>query len=251
MRRLAVVLLLTAAGTAGAVGQWTSVAKTAEVSRGAGAARWNVWTESFTRERCAPLGSGVLEGSDKDHYNCLLHTLFVRNETTTPLQCDLVLEVTTASYEGKTRELAYDIIYPGKQGTVSSMGPTSSSIGSHTTSCVAIPAEPPPAVVAAGCQAEVTPHDIEFYYPRGAMRRLQEGTVQVEYSTLPDRRWLHEVRVVRSSGIQSLDVAALRYARGLRASSNCPGQRFRYDVVFKMTQFMIDQYGPREPVIHR
>jgi TonB family protein len=242
MRRLAAILCVAAAGTAGAVGQWTTVATTAEMSREAGAARWVSWTESATRERCAPPDSAVTEGTDRDFFNCLLHTLQVRNEAAVPMQCRLSLDLTAPNYKGHASEFADVVVFPEGRRWVSSMGPTTSLIKSHVASCVAIAAEPAPLPVTAGCQVEVKTHDIDGYYPRGAIRLQQEGTVQVEYTAHADRRSMRDVQVVRSSGFESLDEAALRYARFLRASSNCPGQRFRYDVEFKLTEVMRHMY---------
>jgi TonB family protein len=245
MRRLAVILCVAAASTAAAVGQWTIVATTAEVSREAGAARWISWTESATRERCAPPDSGVTEGTDRDFFNCLSHTVHVRNEAAVPMQCRMSLELTAPNYQGHAREIADVVVFPEGRRWVSSMGPTTSVIKSHATSCVAIPAEPAPLVVAAGCQAEVKAREIDDYYPRGAIRLQKEGTVQVEYSTVAGRQWTRDVQVVRSSGVESLDEAALRYMRTQRVSSNCPGQRFRYDVEFKLTEIMRHMYQPQ------
>jgi TonB family protein len=78
---------------------------------------------------------------------------------------------------------------------------------------------------------------------------LLEGTAQVEYSTVAGRNWAGDVQLIRSSGVESLDEAALRFMRSTRVSSNCPGQRFRYDVEFRLTQSLIDLYGPREPQV--
>jgi TonB family protein len=245
MRRLAVILCVAAASTAAAVGQWTTVATTAEVSREAGAARWISWTESATRERCAPPDSAVTEGTDQDFFNCLLHTLQVRNEAAVPMQCRLSLDLTAPNYKGHASEFADVVVFPEGRRWVSSMGPTTSLIKSHAASCLAIPAEPAPLILAAGCQAEVKAREIDDYYPRGAIRLQKEGTVQVEYSTVTGRQWTRDVQVVRSSGVESLDEAALRYMRSQRVNSNCPGQRFRYDVVFKLTEIMRHMYQPR------
>lgn len=244
MRRLAVILCVAAASTAAAVGQWTTVATTAEVSREAGAARWISWTESATRERCAPPDSGFTEGTDQDFFNCLSHTVHLRSEAAVPMQCRLNLELTAPNYKSHTFEGGDVVIVPDGRRWVSSMGPTTSLIKSHAASCVAIPAEPAPLAVAAGCQAEVKAREIDDYYPRGAMRSRKEGTVQVEYSPAPDRRGPRDVQVVRSSGSEALDEAALRYMRSLRVSSNCPGQRFRYDVEFKLKEYMLHMYQP-------
>ena len=77
MRRLAVILFLSAAGTAGAVGQWTPVAKTAEVSRENGAAHWKVWTESLIslygpRESLKSCGSDSAGGAGQGREHVLL-----------------------------------------------------------------------------------------------------------------------------------------------------------------------------------
>lgn len=252
MRRLAVILLLGAAGTAGAVGQWTPVAKTAEVSRQDGAAHWKVWTESFTRERCAPPGSPFQEGTENDHFNCLSHAVLIRNESATPLQCSFTLDLTAPNHEGRARVLMmHDVVFPDGQGRISSVGSTTSLIKSYTTACVAVPAEPAPLTVAPGCHAQVNATYIEDHYPKAAVRALLEGTARVEYSTVPGRNWARDVKLVRSSGVESLDDAALRFMKATRVTSNCPGQLFRYDVEFKLTRFLIDAYGPRKPqVLH-
>jgi TonB family protein len=245
VRRLAVILCVAAAGTAAAVGQWTTIATTAQVSRQAGAARWVSWIESATRERCAPPGSAVTEGTDNDFFNCLSHTLHVRNEAALPVQCRLTLDLTAPNYQGHASESADVVVFPDGRRWVGSMGPTTSLVKSHAVSCVAIPAEPAPLMVAAGCRAEVKAQDTDYYYPRGAIRSQQEGTVQVEYSIVAGRQWTRDVQVVRSSGVETLDEAALRYMRYQRVSSNCPEQRFRYDVEFKLTPVMRDLYRPQ------
>ena len=245
MRRLAAILCIATASTAAAVGQWTTIATTAEVSREAGAARWVSWIESATRERCAPPGSAVTEGTDQDFFNCLSHTVHVRNEGALPVQCRLTLDLTAPNYQSHASESAEVVVLPNSRRWVGSVGPTTSQIKSHAVSCVAIPADPAPLPVAAGCRAEVKAQATDYYYPRAAMRSLQEGTVQVEYSTVAGQRWTRDVQVVRSSGVETLDEAALRYMRYQRVNSNCPEQRFRYDVEFKLTPVMRDLYRPQ------
>lgn len=245
MRLLAAILTFGAVGTAVAVSQWIEVATTAEISHQSGDARWVSWTDSFTRERCAPPGSPLSEGTDRDFFNCLAHNLHLRNVGTMPVQCRLDLELTAPNHEGHTREGADVVVFAGNRGRVSSVGASTSLIASHATSCVAIPMEPPPLIVAAGCRADVQARDIDPFYPRSAIGPQQEGTVQVEYSTVADRQWTENVTVVRSSGVESLDQAALRYMRSVRVTSNCPGQRFRYDVVFKLSPLLREMYRPQ------
>lgn len=244
MRRLAAILCVAAASTAAAVGNWTTLATTAEVSRENGDAHWVSWIETASRERCAPPGSTVSEGTDQDFFNCLSHTIHVRNEGALPVQCRLSLDLTTPNYQGHTSEDADVVIFPASRRWVGSAGPTTSLVKSHAVSCVAILAEPAPLTVAAGCRAEVKARDIDYYYPRAAIRSQQEGTVRVEYSTVAGRQWTRDILVVRSSGVETLDEAALRYMRYQRVTSNCPEQRFRYDVEFKLTPWMRAMNAP-------
>lgn len=249
MRWLAAILCIGTTGTAFAVSEWITVATTAEVAREAGVARWTTWTSSATRARCAPPGSAITEGTDNDFFNCLSHSVYLRNESSLPLQCEISLELTAKNHSGAMREKVQLVIYPdtGNRAAAVSVGPSTSQIGSQTTSCVAIPAEPAALPIAAGCQVDVKAHDIEYYYPRKDIRLALEGTVQIEYSTRADGRLLQDVQIVRSSGIETLDSAALRYARGLRARSNCPQQRFRYDIEFKMTPSLMDRHWSMQP----
>jgi TonB family protein len=62
------------------------------------------------------------------------------------------------------------------------------------------------------------------------MRRGEEGVAVVEYLLNAEGRRILEANLVRSSGFESLDRAALRYAKILRVTSNCPGLRFRHEI---------------------
>ncbi len=52
------------------------------------------------------------------------------------------------------------------------------------------------------------------FYPKRALRRGREGTVQVGFDILADGR-LENIRLVKSSGVKALDNAALKVLRSI------------------------------------
>lgn len=218
-----------------AVGPWFNETWTPSQSHEAGEARWSDSLHSASRDRCAPPKSGMIEGTDHDFFNCTAYALYVRNEGSRPIQCRTVLELEGANFEGSRRIESVEAIFAGSRSVgAQSLGPSAALPTRYFSSCRLIPAEAPPAPpLPADCKSEVRGPRLEDYYPRSAGRQKQEGTVEIEYG-LTERGYFEEVWIVRSSGFESLDSGALRYARALRArpSTNCKGQRFRYEVRF-------------------
>jgi len=228
--RALLVIVASLTGLAQAA-NWTEVSSSPVKALEAGGVRWSQWLVSAASERCAARWFED-ENPGTLRFNCLRHTLKVRNDSDAPVQCSFVLQLTAANFDGHVRAtLADEIIYPGQTGDAwPSLGPVDSQPRSFSSSCRLVESGAPPPEVPAGCSVEVTGRDFEDYYPKDSLRRGEEGVAVVEYLMNADGRRIAGIDLVKSSGSQSLDRAALRYGKSLRVKSNCPGQRFRHEI---------------------
>jgi len=229
--RALLVIIVSVTGLAQAAG-WTEVSKSPVTTHESGGARWSQWLESASSERC-----GVSPWLEDDapgnlRFNCLRHTIKVRNDSNAPVQCSFDLRLSAVNFRGDLRAAYGDeIIYPGQTGDASpSSGPVDSQPRSFSSSCRLVESGAPAPVVPAGCSLEVTAKEFDDYYPEDSLRRGEEGVAVVEYLMNADGRRIAGIDLVKSSGSQSLDRAALKYGKSLRVKSNCPGQRFRHEI---------------------
>jgi TonB family protein len=98
----------------------------------------------------------------------------------------------------------------------------------------------------AGCTVETTPaRPPDDYYPPGSIRRSESGEVIIEFTVGNGTTSVSDVVLVKGSGLEALDHAALRLARSLRVATSCSEQRVRRSIVFDHWR------DPREKVERR
>jgi TonB family protein len=106
---------------------------------------------------------------------------------------------------------------------------------SFTSDCFELPGELPAYVEPdAKCRNQLSGPEARDYYPEAHRRLREEGTVVLEYGVIPDSDLLQDVRVLKSSGFELLDTAALRLAGATRSSGGCPNLRYRSNVRFRV-----------------
>jgi TonB family protein len=76
----------------------------------------------------------------------------------------------------------------------------------------------------------------EDFYPREALRLGTVGDAVLEFSVDAAAHRLERVRIVSSTGDESLDNAALRMSQEIRATSACASQRYNIKVRFKILE---------------
>jgi TonB family protein len=237
-----VTMILAPALMAGALtGVVTHVNSTPAVAREDGEARWSDWVVSSTMDSCDI--SLVPDGPvppEKLRYNCVSHVVVVRNDSSRPLQCRMTLELTAADFRGSSGTGGQEIIFPGREGRRHSLlGAATVVPKSYSSTCALVPAElPPPPMSPEHCTVELKREYLDDYYPRSAMRREEEGAAELDFTVSPDGKRVSEIILVKSSGIESLDQAALLFIRAQRPKTNCPGQRFRQEVRFELKDWM-------------
>jgi len=228
--RALLVIVASLTGLAQAA-NWTEVSSSPVTARESAGVRWSQWLVSAASERCAPNWYEE-ETPGNLRLNCLRHTVKVRNDSEAPVQCSFDLQLTAVNFDGHVdATIADDIIYPGQTSDAwPSLGPVNSQPRSFTSTCRLVDSRMPAPVVPAECRIEVSDRDFEDFYPRSAMRNGEEGVAVVELVLNANARLLMQPDLVKSSGFQPLDRAALKYAKSLRFKSNCPGQRFRHEI---------------------
>ena len=244
-------LILGPALMAGALtGVVTHMNSTPPVAREDGEARWSDWLVSSTMDSCdiSLVPNGPVP-PEKLRYNCVSHVVVVRNDSSQPLQCRVTLELTDADFRGSRLGAGEEIIYPGREGRRHGLlGAATVVPKSYSSTCTIVPAELPARPVSPShCTVELKRDYLDDYYPRSAMRREEEGVAELDFTVSPDAKRVSEVTLVKSSGVESLDQAALLFVRAQRPKTNCPGQRFRQEVRFELKDWM----RPAKPqVIH-
>ena len=237
-----VAMILGPALIAGALtGVVTHVNATPPVARQDGEARWSDWVVSSTMDSCdiSLVPSGPVP-PEKLRYNCVSHLVVVRNDSSRPLQCDMKIEVTDPDFRGATRHGGTEVIYPGREGRSHSlMGAATVLPKSHSSTCTLVPEEPPPPPASPEhCTVELKREYLDDYYPKSAMRAEQQGVAELDFTVSSNGKWMSEVILVKSSGVESLDQAAYRFVRLQRPKTNCPGERFRQEVRFELKDWM-------------
>jgi TonB family protein len=229
MRALGVIIV-SMAGLAEAA-NWTEVSRSPVTERESAGVRWSQWLESATSERCGATPWLEDDAPGNLRFNCLRHKVQLRNDSGAPVQCRFELRLSAGNFRGDMHVYGDEIIYPGQTGDAwPSLGPVDSQPRSITSSCRLVDSGAPAPVVPAGCSIEVKTSDFDDYYPKDSLRKGEEGVAVVEYLMNADGRRIAGIDLVKSSGSQSLDRAALRYGKLLRVKSNCPGQRFRHEI---------------------
>lgn len=227
--------------------QPTSTTRTPPRQHESGDARWSDWMVSTTLDTCdARLLRTEPPRPDQLRHNCVSHRMELRSESAAPIQCRMLFELSEPAFGSGLRMGGDEIVYPGQTGdTYELLAPATSLAASFSSTCELVPQKPPP--LPSGppeCMMTFEGKYLDDYYPRGAMYRKEEGVAEVDFVVDPSGKWAAERTLVASSGFESLDRRSLDVLSGARPVSNCPGQRFRGEITFKLE----DKERPRVTV---
>jgi TonB family protein len=232
---------LLAMGTTAVTGadQPTSVTRTPPIQREAGDVRWSEWVVSSTFDTCDPRPLRTEPPrEDQLRFNCVSHLMEVRNDSARPVQCSMLLELTEPDFRTARRIGQNEIIYPGRVGrTYESLAPATALPASFSSTCEPVPLEPPVLPEASPeCSVRFEGKHLDAYYPDSAIRRKQEGTIQIDFVLNANGRLARQPTWASTSGIESLDRAARHVLMAARTVSNCPEQILRAEVQFKLEE---------------
>jgi hypothetical protein len=230
-------LLASGLATAAWAGQPTSTTRTLSTQHESGDVRWSDSIVSTTLDTCDPRYQRTEPPRpDQLRYNCVSHTMEVRSESARPIQCSMHFELTEPDFHSNRRGGGDEIIYPGKVGSTYELLAAATSLpASYSSTCALVPQETPPLPEAPpDCTLKFEAKYLDEYYPLVAIRRKQEGVVEVDFVFDAKLKAAVDRTLVTSSGIESIDRGSLTVLRGARAVTNCPGQRFRSEISFKL-----------------
>jgi hypothetical protein len=123
----------------------TSVTRMPPKQREAGDVRWSEWVVSSTFDTCDPRPLRTEPPrEDQLRFNCVSHSMEVRNDSTRPVQCEMLLDLTEPDFSTARRIGRTEIIYPGRVGrTYESLAPATVLPASFSSACELVPLEPP------------------------------------------------------------------------------------------------------------
>lgn len=216
--------------------------------RRAGEARWRETVNRLGSDACSLKGveRQVALGKEADALpradsaDCVQTQLLVQSLSPRPLQCDVSARLPSRDDSNQKWLEAEAVVFPGSERLmVRSFGSRRSSPPDLTASCEMYPPAFTRQSVPPECKLriEYVPNPDEFY-PAEALRGGEAGDAVLEFTVLRSSHQLSRVRVVRSSGFESLDNAALRMSRVVRADAPCETQRYNLKVRFTI------QYEP-------
>jgi TonB family protein len=211
-------------------------------TRAVGEASWRETVNRLGSDACSTRGveRQVVLGEDadpvprEDSADCVQSQLLVQNLSPRPLQCNVSARL-PARDDANQRWIESDtVLFPGRERLVAqSIGSRASSPPDLTANCELFPPQFTRQPVPRECKLtiEYVPNPDEFYPPE-AVRGGEAGDVVLEFGVLRGSHRLSRVRVVRSSGHESLDNAALRMSQVVRADAPCETQRYNLKVRF-------------------
>lgn len=165
-------------------------------------------------------------------------TLFIENDSDELLECHASLALSEWSpvtagplfIEPRERRVALESCFGGRFSSA------------DATCKPRAPVSPVKWDLPAGCSYSIlrsTP--IGWVYPKGSMRRGEEGTVNVSFK-VNARGYAVDAEIVSGSDLKPLQEAALRHVRWLKVSATCPDARYLMQVHFRLD----DSGNPRE-----
>jgi TonB family protein len=155
---------------------------------------------------------------------CVPYHVVIRNDSDRPIECGL--------YIGSTWGGDIVVAPNGVRGGGETLVPVGAPIPTFRSQCKLIPSTLPPRPADA-CETEVTVLYPEELYPPGSRRRLEGGETVLDIQ-LSDSSRIRAFRVVRSSGWQDLDTAAIKVAKTMRFAPGCGGKTVRRGVLFEV-----------------
>jgi TonB family protein len=193
---------------------WGQYGGTPGSVRQADGALWEDMLERFGEKPCA----------EKSEARCVPYYLAVRNDSELPIQCSVRLGTTRWG----------DIVVDSKDANRAGefLVPVGEPVPAFSSKCVLLPATLPPRPADA-CETETTVVYPELYYPDGARRRVEGGETVIDVK-LSDTNRILAFRVVRSSGWQSIDTAAMKVVKAMRYAPGCGGKTVRRGVLFEV-----------------
>jgi len=182
--------------------------------RQAEGALWEDRLQVYGEKPCAETGDA----------RCIPYHIEVRNDSDRPIECGL--RVGTTGYGDIV--VAPNGINQGRDLLL----PANAPAPSFSSTCKLIPSTLPPRPADA-CETETTVLFPEDYYPPGSRRRIEGGETVVDIR-LSETNRIRAFRVVRSSGSQSIDTAAINVVKAMRYAPGCGGKTVRRGVLFEV-----------------
>jgi TonB family protein len=182
--------------------------------RQAEGALWEDRLQVYREKPCAGTGAAV----------CVPYRMDVRNDSDQPIECGLYIGTTWGG----------DIVVAanGVNRSRETLLPAGAPQPAFSSKCKLIPSTLPPRPADA-CETEATVVYPEQSYPPGARRRLEGGETVLDIQ-LSDSNRIRGFRVVRSSGWQDLDTAAITVVKTMRFAPGCGGRTVRRGVLFEV-----------------
>ena len=188
--------------------------------------RWREWV--FMRPADEPTC-----GTTKS--TCRSREVAIYNESRAVLRCRAAIHYAQPNEHG-IPDAARRIVVPSGKGwaIVRSEEPVGLQAERYETDCTA---EPPlaPLDKPAHCTLKVLASaDPDSFYPESSKQAMEEGPVFLEFSLAASPGHPKDIAVIQTSTYPELDAAAARTAAASKYETNCPGQRFRIMVSFKV-----------------
>ena len=180
------------------------------------------WSYTLLRDerarRCGPKSDKV----------CVQRTVYVRNGSSTPLECKAYIAYEGTDAQGRARVEAQAVVLDKSlRPVVSSLAERSVSAQTFEAECK--PRAPlPPLKTAAECTFQVVkPITIADYYPPEAREAGEEGPVTLEFTVGNKEGNPRDIKVIESSLSSKLDEAAIRAVGAMVMTSKCRNERHR------------------------
>lgn len=209
---------------------------TAGPSFRSGELAWHVTLRQRRDAQCRP--TAMRDGLCPSTWYVRMH-----NDSQLPIQCGAALEFAPREYSSRFRSPRYRVVMADSYEVLieESQEIAAAAWRAQEFRCALVPASLPAAPPAdAGCTVEPPAGDgetsaakkLEEFIPPGAFRRQESGDVIIDLTFAANTVANPALAVVRSSGFESLDNAALRLVEQLSASAGCADRTLRRTVRF-------------------
>lgn len=180
----------------------------------------------------------VMRGCHVDDGQPETFTLFIENDSDELLECHASLTLN----EWAPTKAGPLFIEPRQRRVALEVCSWDKFSSADVTCATRAPVSPVNWDLPAGCSFSiVNSSPIDYFYPKGAIRLGQEGTVNVSFR-VSERGTPIDIEIVSGSDAKPLREAAIRYVRALRVRATCPEVRYLTQVHFRID----DSGGPRE-----
>ena len=188
------------------------------------------WRDEVARTSIYACASSTPETKE----GCVKNNVRIHNDSTVAVQCHVTLEFPANDENGKSHYEADVVVFAGSAGEADfwAHGPIAFVPNAFTSDCVGVPVAVSRIEVPEECRGKLTSVFLDEYYPRASLRREEQGDAWIEYGVEEGNKLLLDVRVIKSSGFQDLDSAAIKAAKSMRTMGQCPGRRYQIKVGF-------------------